>query len=213
VGRGLSDMGAGDKECANFTKGDQMKHLERMFKSEDIVMYHARDFSLVTDKLVESVEWPKSVAMLSFNFKPFAPSGGVVKHKVKGDYVVRYMYGGKANSLRPVGREMKNSPIVMRPPRNVKEAVAVTKATLGKKATTEAPLRGPAFRKELRRYMASFKKVRTMLLLKNDKYVGIASLLDHVRIDGKKCSTLTWLWTDNRLPRAERSDALYKATK
>jgi hypothetical protein len=190
-----------------------MKHLELIFKNDDIVMYHTKDFSLVTDKLIAAVEWPKSVNTLSFDFKPFSPVGGVVKHKVKGDYGVRYMYGGKASTLKPAGKEMKNSVIVARAPKNLKETVAVTKATLCKKAKAEADMQGLGYKKELRMYMSLLKKTKNVLLLKDGRYVGIASLFDRPRLDGKKCSTFTWLWIDERLPKAERNDALYKATK
>ena len=192
-----------------------MKFLEKMLHSDRMIMYNAGVFSNVTDELVAAVNWPKDVPMLSFSFEPFVPAGGCVKHKLKNNYVVRYMYGGKTSTLKPVGKEMKASPIVARAPRNNKEALAVTKATLCADADAKQKQKGPAYRKELRNYlgMVSSGKVKSVLLFKNARNVGIASMIDSVRLDGKTGSTFTWSWIDKRLPRAEYNDAMFKATK
>ncbi len=192
-----------------------MKFLEKMLHNDRIIMYNAGDFSNVTDELVAAVNWPKGVAMLSFNFEPFAPAGGCVKHILKNDYVIRYMFGAKTSDLTPVGKEMKSSTIVARPPKNTNEALSVTRATLCKDSASKRKQKGPAYRKELNRYLAGVKsgKVKSVLLFKNSRNVGIASMMDGVRLDGKKSSTFTWLWLDKRLPKAEYGDALFKATK
>ena len=192
-----------------------MKFLEKMLHDDRMIMYNAGDFSNVTDELVAAVNWPKDVPMLSFSFEPFAPAGGCVKHKLKNNYVIRYMYGAKTGTLKPVGREMKASPIVARAPRNNKEALSITKTTLCADPAAKQKQKGPAYRKELRRYlgMVSKGKVKSVLLFKNGRNVGIASMIDSVRLDGKKTSTFTWSWIDKRLPRAEYDDAMFKATK
>lgn len=192
-----------------------MKFLEKMFQSKQIVMYNVSDFSNVTDELVAAVNWPKGVETLSFSFEPFSPAGGYVKHKLRGAYVIRYIYGGKTSTLRLLGKELKSSPIEARAPKNVKEALAVTKATLCENSAAERRRKGPAYQKELRRYLATIsgRKTKSVLLFKNGRSVGIASMLDSIRLDGKKCSTFTWFWIDKRLPKAEYEDARYKATK
>lgn len=192
-----------------------MKFLEKMLHNDRIVMYNAVDFSNVTDELVSAVDWPRNVPLLSFSFEPFAPAGGCVKHQLKNDYVIRYMFGAKTSTLKPVGKVMKASPVIARAPRNAKEALAVTKATLCKDSSAKRRQKGPSYQKELRRYLGlvSKGKVKSVLLFKNDRNVGIASMADGVRLDGKKSSTFTWLWIDKRLPRPEYEDARFKATK
>lgn len=192
-----------------------MKFLEKMFHNDRIIMYNAVDFSNITNKLVTAVNWPKDVDALSFSFKPFAPAGGAVKHGIKNGWVIRYMYGGKTSELKPTGKALKNSPIVARPPRNVKEAISVTEATLCRDSAARRKQKGPAYDKELKQYLGNIRsgKVKSVLLFKKDRNVGIASMIDGVRLDGKKCSTFTWLWLDKRLPKAECADARFKATK
>lgn len=192
-----------------------MKFLEKMFQNEQIVMYNVSDFSNVTDELVAAVNWPKGVETLSFSFDPFSPAGGYVKHKLTGAYVIRYMYGGKTSTLKPLGKELKSSPIEARAPKNIKEALAVTKATLCNNSAAERRRKGPAYQKELRRYLGGISggKIKSVLLFKNGRSVGIASMVDSVRLDGKKGSTFTWFWIDKQLPRVEYEDARFKATK
>lgn len=192
-----------------------MKFLEKMFHDDRIIMYHAGEFANITDELVAAVNWPKGVEMLAFNFEPFAPAGGAVKHALKNDYVIRYMYGGKTSALNPVGKELKSSPIVVRAPKNAKEALAVTKATLCADSAAMRKQKGPAYQKELGKYLGRIIKgeVKSVLLFKNGRNVGIASMLDGVRLDGKKTSTFTWSWIDKRLPKAEYEDAWFKLTK
>jgi hypothetical protein len=190
-----------------------MKHLELLAKNENVLLYYTKDYALITDKLIASMEWPKAVPLLGFAFNPFAPKGGCLGKKVKGDYVVRYMYGAKTSSLKPVGKEMKSSPLTLRPPKNAKETLAITKATLGKYTAGNRSKNGTRFSEEVKNYLAMIRKVRSVLVFKDGKNVGIASLLDGVRLEGGKCSTLTWLWISPQLPPAQRKDALYKATK
>lgn len=192
-----------------------MKFLQKMLHNERVVMYHAGDFPNVTNELVAAVNWPKGVDLLAFNFEPFSPAGGAVKHDLKNDYVIRYMYGGKASTLKPTGKPLKNSTIVSRPPKNAAEALKVTRATLCRDSALKRRQKGPAYAKELNVYLGNIRsgKVRSQLLFKNGRNVGIASVIDGVRLDGKKTSTFTWLWLDERLPKAELADARHKATK
>ena len=192
-----------------------MKFLQKMIHNDRIVMYNAGDFSNVTDELVAAVNWPKGVDMLSFSFEPFAPAGGAVKHGLKNNYVIRYMFSARSSAITPTGKPLKDSPIVARAPKNAAEAVAVTRATLCRDSATQRRQKGPAYAKELNMYLGNVRsgKVRSVLLSKNGRNVGIASLIDGVRLDGKKNSTFTWLWLDKRLPKAELADARYKATK
>jgi len=192
-----------------------MKFLEKMYENERVVMYYAENFANVTDELVAAVNWPKSVDMLSFTFKPFSPAGGCVQHKLKSDYVIRYLFCGKTGSLKPLGKALNNSPVTARVPKNVAEAVAVTKATPCRKSAGQRANNGPAYYKEQKRYldMRQRGKVKSVLLFKNGKNVGIASLADVPRLEGGKSSTFTWFWLDKSLPKAEYEDARYKATK
>ncbi len=53
-----------------------MKHLGLMRGDKSSFLYHVRDYSLVSDKLIESVAWPAVVPLLFFDFKPFSlPKG------------------------------------------------------------------------------------------------------------------------------------------
>lgn len=191
-----------------------MKFLEKMLHNDHIIMYNAGDFPKVTNELVAAVNWPKGVERLSFNFKPFSPAGGFVKHTLKNAYIIRYVFGGKTSTLKPLGREMKSSPIVARPPKNTKEAITVTKTTLCRDSSAKRKQKGPAYAAELKRYLSYIQngKVKSVLLFKNGRNVGIASIMDGVRLDGKKSSTFTWMWVDKRLPKAEYDDARFKAT-
>lgn len=192
-----------------------MKFLEKMMDDSRCIMYYVGDFSKVTDELVSAVNWPKNVDMLSFSFKPFAPAGGCVKHKLKTDHVIRYLFGGKTAALKPLGKPLKDSPIIARTQKNSAEGVAVTKATLCRKFAGQRGKNGPAFYKEQKRYLDMIRKgkVNSVLLFKNGRNVGIASLADVPRLEGGKSSTFTWFWIDERLPKAEYEDARYKATK
>lgn len=192
-----------------------MKFLEKMTESERIVMYYVEDFSNVTNELVAAVNWPKDVDMLSFSFKPFTPRGGYVRHNLKSGYVIRYMYGGKTSALKPLGKPLANSPITARAPRNVDEALEVTNATLCRDSSVDRAKNGPAYNKERKLYFGMIKdgKVKSVLLFKNGRNVGIASLTDIPRLEGGKSSTFTWFWIDKRLSKAEYEDARYKATK
>jgi hypothetical protein len=192
-----------------------MKFLEKMVHNDRVIMYNAGKFANVTNELVAAVNWPKDVDMLSFSFEPFAPAGGYVKHALKNDYVVRYMFAGKTSALKPLGKPLKASPVTVREPRNVGEAAAVTKTTLFKNFPLTGGKTGPAFKKEALSYINSIKsgKVRSILLFKNGRNVGIASMMDGKRLDGKKSSTFTWMWIDKRLPRREYEDARFKITK
>ena len=191
-----------------------MKFLEKMMDNKQVIMYNAGVFGNITDELVAAVNWPKDVPTLSFSFAPFAPAGGAVKHGLKNNYVIRYMFGGKTSTLKPLGKALKGSPIVAREPASAKEAVAVTQDTLCRDSAAQKRKAGPAFAKELKRYLGNVRsgKVKSVLLFKNGRSVGIASYIDVVRLDGKKSSTFTWLWVDKRLPRAEYEDARFKAT-
>ena len=191
-----------------------MKFLEKMMDDGRCVMYYAGDFSKVTDELVAAVNWPEGTDMLSFSFKPFTPAGGCVTHKLKTDHVIRYLYSGKTAGLKPLGKPLKNSPIVARAPKNAAEALAVTLATLGRDASSRRDKSGPAYLRERKMYLGMIRKgkVRSVLLFKNGRNVGIASMADVPRLEGGKSSTFTWFWIDKRLPRAEYEDARYKAT-
>jgi hypothetical protein len=192
-----------------------MKFLQKMLHNERAVMYHVGEFANVTNELVAAVNWPKGVQTLSFDFRPFAPAGGAVKHGLKNNYVIRYLFGARTADITPTGKPLKGSPIAARPPKNPAEAVAVTRATLCRGTAASRRQKGPAYAKELKWYLGSVRsgKVRSILLCKNGRNVGIASVIDGARLDGKKCSTFTWLWLDKRLPKAELADARYKATK
>ncbi|MDD2805715.1 MAG: hypothetical protein PHV33_09180 [Elusimicrobiales bacterium] len=190
-----------------------MKHLELMAKDKNSVMYHVKDYALIDDKLIASVDWPRSVPVLFFDFKPFRPSGGVLKHKVKGPYIVRCVFGGYGKSLKPAGKRLKNSPITAREPENLKEALDITKKSIAAHAAADGRMYGRSFKAETKRYLAAFKKTRSVLLFKGDRNVGIATLYDNRRWDGKPCSTITWLRLDRRLPKPQYQDALYQATK
>lgn len=191
-----------------------MKHLELMSKTKRSLMYHVKDYSLITDKLINSVNWPKNIPVLFFDFKPFRPAGGVAKHKVKGRYVVRFVFGGFTRRLKPAGKPLQNSPIISRPPKNPQEAYTVTKKSIAEHAAAHARLYGKSFKAETRGYLAKVKKhTRSILLFKGDRNVGILTLFDNKRWDGKPCSTMTWMHIDKRLPKGEYLDALYQVTK
>lgn len=192
-----------------------MKFLEKITENKRVVMYYAEDFSKVTDELVAAVNWPKDVDFLSFAFKPFTPPGGYVKHSMKNGLVIRYLYCGKASELKPLGKPLKNSPIVARPQASPAEALAVTNATLCRESSAKRKKNGPAYYRERKRYLAMIKdgKVRSVLLFKNGRSVGIASLGNVPLHAGGMSSTFTWFWIDKRLPKAEYEDARYKATK
>jgi len=142
-------------------------------------------------------------------------AGGYVKHDLKNDHSIRYMFGGKTSALKPLGRSLKNSPIIARPPRNAAEAMAVTKATLCRYNAVRKTRNGPAFYKEQKQYLDMVRngQVRSVLLFKNGRNVGIASLADIPRPEARKSSTFTWSWIDKRLPKAECEDARYKITR
>jgi len=192
-----------------------MKFFEKMLDEKRIIMYYAEDFLRVTNELVAAVNWPKGVDMLSFSFKQFTPPGGCVRHELKNDYVIRYLFGGKTSELKPLGKPLKNSPISARAPRNAAEALAVTNETLCRDSAQKRRKSGPAYFKERKRYLDMIRKgqVKSVLLFKNGRNVGIASLADVPRLEGGKSSTFTWLWIDKRLPKGEYEDAMYKATK
>jgi hypothetical protein len=191
-----------------------MKHLELLSKTKQSWMYHVKDYSLITDKLIASVDWPKNIPVLFFDFKPFRPAGGVARHKVKGRYIVRFVFGGFTKRLKPAGKPLKNSPITARPPKNQQEAYTITKKSIAAHAAADKRLYGASFEKETRNYLSDFKKrTRSLLLFKNGRSAGIATLYDNTRWDGKPCSIITWLRIDKRLPKADYQDALYQATK
>lgn len=190
-----------------------MKHLELMAKDKNSVMYHVKDYSLITDKLIASLDWPKSVPVLFFDFKPFRPAGGVLKSKVKGPYIVRCVFGGFSKGLKPAGKRLKNSPITAREPKNLKEAYDITKKSIAAHAAADDRLYGKSFKAETKRYLGDFKKTKSVLLFKKDRNIGIATLYDNVRWDGKPCSIITWLRLDKRLPGPQYQDALCQATR
>lgn len=188
-----------------------MKHLELINGNKDSFLYHIKDHSLVSDKLIESVLWPSPVRLLFFDFKPFALRRGYLKHKVSDKYCVRYVFGGNRKDLRQIGKPLKDSPIELRAPRSLKEARDFSREVIYKYyIKPNARLLGPDFERETKRYLASFKKVKSALLFKKDKTVGIVSLIHRVRSDGKPVSIVTWEWLDKKLPVSEFSDALFK---
>jgi len=188
-----------------------MKHLELMDKNKDYYMYHIRDYSELSDKLIESVEWPKSVANIFFDFKPFSPKGGLLKHRVSRKYYVRYVLGGKRSALKPIGRAMKDSPIEMRPPKSVAEVRKHTAAAVYNEYLKpyKKHLDG-SFEAETRRYLAQLGKTKSMLLFKGLRNVGLATVIHRVRWDGKPVSVVTWMFVDESLPPAEKKDAYFK---
>lgn len=192
-----------------------MKFLEKVLQNERVIVYYAEDFSNVTDELVAAVNWPKEVDKLAFSFRPFTPPGGYVRHNLRNDYVIRYVYEGKTSALKPLGKPLKNSPITARAARNPDDAMEVTKATLCQDSEAKRRKSGPAYFKERKRYLDMIRKgeVKSVLLFKNGKSVGIASLVEQPRLEGGKNSTFSWLWIDKRLPKGEYEDAIYKATK
>jgi len=192
-----------------------MKFLEKVAENKHIIIYNAGELSNVTDELVAAVKWPKEVELLAFCFKPFPTKGGYVRHNLKSDYVIRHLYGGKTSSLKPLGKAMKNSPIIARAPKNAAEALKVTIDTLGRDTSSKYNKSGPAYHRERKRYYDMIKKgeVKSVLIFKNERNVGIASLIDVPKIGGGKASTFTWSWFDKRLPKSEYEDVRYKATK
>lgn len=188
-----------------------MKHLELISKLKQSYMYHIRDYSEVSDKLIESVEWPDSVPDLFFDFKPFSPAGGLLKHRVSRKYYVRYILGGKRSALKPIGRAMKDSPIEIRPPRSVAELRKYSKATINEDYIKpyKRHMDG-SFEKEVRGYLARVGETKSMLLFKGGKNVGLVSIAHSVRWDRKPVSIVTWLFVKETLPPAEKKDAYFK---
>lgn len=188
-----------------------MKHLELMIGDKKSFLYHVKDYSLISDKLIGSVAWPSVVPLLFFDFKPFALPKGFLKHKVSKKYCVRYIFGGKRQGLKQIGKELKDSPIELRSPKSLKEARDVSRhAIYSYYLKPYAKQLGADFKRETNRYLASFKKVKSVLLFKKDKNVGIVSMIHHMRSDGKPCSVVTWEWIDKKLPAVEFNDALFK---
>lgn len=188
-----------------------MKHLELMKGDKKSFLYHIKDYSLVSDKLIESVAWPSVVPLLFFDFKPFALSKGFLEHKVSKKYCVRYIFDGKRQGLKQIGKALKNSPIELRAPKSNKEARDVSRyAIYNYYLKPYAKQLGPDFKRETNRYLASFKKVKSALLFKKDKNVGIVSMVHGVRSDGKPVSVVTWEWIDKKLPASEFNDAIFK---
>lgn len=191
-----------------------MKHLELMNGDEKSFLYHVKDYSLVSDKLIESVAWPSPVPLLFFDFKPFALPKEFLKHKVSKKYCVRYIFGGKQRELKQIGKELKDSPIALRAPKSTKEARDVSRhAIYNYYLKPYAKQLEPEFKRETSRYLTAFKKVKSALLFKKDKNVGIVSLIHRVRSDGKPVSIVTWEWIDKKLPVAEFNDAMFKMGK
>ncbi len=188
-----------------------MKHPELMRGDSKSFIYHIKDYSLVSDKLIDSVAWPSPVPHLFFDFKPFSLPKGFLKHKVSKKYCVRYIFGGKRHGLKQIGKALTGSPIVLRAPRTLKEARDVSRYAISNYYLKPyASLLGPDFLKETKRYLASFKKVKSALLFKKDKNVGIVSMIHHMRSDGKPGSVVTWEWIDKKLPALEFNDAMFK---
>jgi len=192
-------------------KGDSMKHLQLIRGDKDSFFYHVKNYSLVSDKLIESLVWPSAVPLLFLNFKPFVLPKGFLTHKISKKYCVRYIFGGTRQGLKQLGKELKNSPITLRAPKSFKEARDYSREVIYKHyIKPNARLLGTDFERETKRYLASFKKVKSALLVKKDKSVGIVSLIHSVRSDGKPVSVVTWEWIDKKLPVAEFNDALFK---
>lgn len=188
-----------------------MKHLELLDKKKDYYMYHIRDYAELSDKLIESVDWPKSVENLFFDFKPFSPAGGLLKHRVSRKYYVRYVLGGRRGTLKRIGSAMKDSPIEMHPPKSVAEVRKYTKAAVynGYLKPYKKHLDG-SFEKETRQYLARLGETKSIMLSKGGKNVGIATIVDRKRRDRKQVTIVTWLFVDEALSPAEKKDAYFK---
>lgn len=106
---------------------------------------------------------------------------------------------------------LKDSPIELRAPKSLKEARDVSRHSIyNYYLKPYAMLLAPDFTRETKRYLVSFKKVKSALLFKKNKNVGIVSMIHHMRSDGKPGSVVTWEWIDKKLPASEFNDALFK---
>ncbi|OIO03277.1 MAG: hypothetical protein COX65_07255 [Elusimicrobia bacterium CG_4_10_14_0_2_um_filter_56_8] len=191
-----------------------MKNIKLIGGDEASFLYQVKDYSQVSEKLIESLLWPFSVPYLFLDFKPLALPAGSLKHKISKKYSVRYIFGGKRQALKQLGKGLKNSPIELRAPKNLKEAKDLSRKSISEHyIKPNARLLGPDFNKETKRYISSMEMVKSALLFKKGRNVGIVSLMDSVRPDGKPVSVVTWEWIDKKLPTAEFNDALFRVSK
>jgi hypothetical protein len=163
---------------------------------------------MLTDKLMEAVDWPAGVKRAVLEFKPFMPKSGYLAPRISDKYSVRVMYYA-------VGKDIK-LPVNFKAPTGLELVPATDLAAfrklmkLGFQRDYVIPIKRyvtAEFMKRADEFLAkSLKKCRNMLLTWNGRNVGFVSTMEG-KDAGKPGTLIAMLWIDPKLTPTLRKDA------
>ncbi|KAF0124885.1 MAG: hypothetical protein FD189_2150 [Elusimicrobia bacterium] len=184
-----------------------MQKAKLVKREKGLAFYKIAGHAALTDKLIESLDWPANIKRLVFDFKPVAPSSGFLSPKISNKYSARIMYlASKGDIKLPAGA------------RNVGglRLVPAKDLRIFRKGMERAfmeyvrPIKSyvtPEFMKRSDEFMEKqLKRCRNLWLEKDGRNVGLVSILAY-REGGRPGTLVAQIWIDPKLPPALRRDA------
>ena len=188
--------------------------LYKQFKNYAL-MYKIDDISKLNNKLIESIEWPKDISALAFDFKSAQlDKKKTFSIKVSPKYGGRVAYRSQGKGLKNIGESVPQAGIELRAPKNFAELERVQKKVTnyyyklgGKYVTAEFKKLGKEY---LKKYL---KKANPIIIVKGKKIVGLFAILTDKGADGKVYNVMAWHNLLPGLSTMERKSAYYQAAK
>lgn len=177
-------------------------------KENGRAFYKLSDHKVLTDKFIESMDWPVNIKVLVFDFKPFAPKAGWISPKVSDKYPVRVIYYASSKDLPPLPGSGRQDGLELVP---VKDLGAFRKV-MGSVLKNEyvRPIKRyitAEFMKSSNEFMAKqLKKCRNLWLKKDGRNIGFLSTMSY-KYGGKPVTLVAQVWIDAKLSPALRRDA------
>jgi len=188
--------------------------LKLMKRGEDRVTYSLPSLKMLSERLVDSMEWPADKPILAFRFPPKrAPKGVPIRDMVsRRKYLCRTTYIGNKRDIPAAAADggkygLKLAPFASR--EEYRKACLRTLAEYFLKPFRDYQERD--YKKDNRDYFKKqFPATKGISIRKGGKkLVAMMSML-HMPEDGKAyrpLSWISWVWVDGRLPREERKAA------
>ncbi|MDQ7774138.1 MAG: hypothetical protein RDU13_11540 [Elusimicrobiales bacterium] len=185
-----------------------MEKVKFIKKENGRAFYKLADHKVLTDKLIESLDWPANIKVLVFDFKPFAPKAGWISPKVSDKYPVRVIYYASGRDLPPSTGSKRQDGLELVPVKDLGAFRNVMESVLKKEYIRPIKRYVTAeFMKSSNEFMAKqLKKCRNLWLKKDGRNIGFLSTMSY-KYGGKPGTLLAQIWIDAKLSPTLRRDA------
>lgn len=190
--------------------GVKLKLLKR---GEDRVTYSLPSLEMLSEKLVDSLEWPADKTLLAFRFDVRkAPKGVPIRDMIsRRKYLCRTTYVGNKRDIPAPVVDGAAYGLKLAPFKNMAEYRKTAMGTFARYFTKPfLDYQEGGYKKENRAFFKNqFPTTKGISVRKDGKVVGMLSVMQMPE-NGRAyrpISWISWVWVDGRLPKEERKAA------